>query len=177
LEPPHLRDRAWLEQVYRDRVRLVAYVLRRLGATDEDCDEVIQDVFLKLWTVRREIRDHEALGSWLTSAARNGLIDRYRRRQRTSQILPLLKTWEESLRIADALDIRIDVVRAAMSEVAAEDSDREILQWFYGEPPLSVRVIAQRLKCRVSTVTSRLTRLRARIRKIVCAKLQSRSPR
>jgi RNA polymerase sigma factor (sigma-70 family) len=68
------------EIVLRHRPRLLEFIRRRVR-TDEDAEDILQDVlyqFLSNYSVARPI---EQLTSWLYTVARNRIIDWYRKRK------------------------------------------------------------------------------------------------
>jgi len=65
------------------------------GASREDVDDLVQDVFLTAWRRLDTLRDPAAFGGWLTTIARSRAIDFHRRTQR-AEPLP------DHLAVADA---------------------------------------------------------------------------
>jgi RNA polymerase sigma-70 factor, ECF subfamily len=52
----------------------------RMTAGHADSEDIVQDVFLKLWKDPRQIRDAQALRGWILRAVSNRAIDRFRRK-------------------------------------------------------------------------------------------------
>ena len=61
--------------------RLGAYIGRRLPA--QDVDDVLQDVLLRIHKNLKYLNDDSRFGPWVYSVARNAVVDRLRRRDRT----------------------------------------------------------------------------------------------
>ena len=72
---------AVLEQAARrERPKLLNFIRRRVK-TDEDAEDILQDVFYRLVTSYSVTEPIEELTSWLFRAARNRIIDWYRKRK------------------------------------------------------------------------------------------------
>ena len=136
-----------LRWALRDYAALVRGIARRiLPGHDRDIEECTADVFVALW---RNAARLEATGTpvraWLIVTARNTAINRYRALQRHDPA-------------GDAAD------ELAVLVAALEPPDREIfLRKYYLMQ--SSREIAAALDLRVSTVNTRLSRGRDRLRR------------
>lgn len=72
---------AVLEQAaQRERPKLLNFIRRRVK-TDEDAEDILQDVFYRLVTSYSVTEPIEELTSWMFRAARNRIIDWYRKRK------------------------------------------------------------------------------------------------
>lgn len=63
-----------------ERERLFDFIRRRVGL-DEDAEDILQDVFLQLVSSYNVTEPIEHLTAWLFTAARNKVIDWYRKRR------------------------------------------------------------------------------------------------
>ncbi len=77
----------------RERPRLLDFIRRRVK-TDQDAEDILQDVFYGLVSSYSVTEPIERLTAWLFRAARNRIIDLYRKRK--PETLPL-EELEESL--------------------------------------------------------------------------------
>ena len=70
-------DRDAFSRLYTDYVRMVHAIL--LGRVPRrDVDDLVQDVFITVYTRIRELRDATAFGGWLAAIARNRATDHLR---------------------------------------------------------------------------------------------------
>lgn len=70
-----------MERAFRsERKRLLDFIRRRVR-TDEDAEDILQDVFYQLATGYSVTEPIEKLTSWLFTVARNKIIDWYRKRK------------------------------------------------------------------------------------------------
>jgi RNA polymerase sigma factor (sigma-70 family) len=70
------------ETMKRERSRLLAFIRRRVS-TDEDAEDILQDVFYRLLSSYSVTAPIEQLTSWLFHVARNRVIDWYRTQKGT----------------------------------------------------------------------------------------------
>lgn len=72
-------SRRAFDEIYRlYAARLYAFCLQYCKVR-EDAEEIVEDVFVKLWTVRKDIRSEQSLKSLLFTISRRQLINAYRR--------------------------------------------------------------------------------------------------
>ncbi len=72
-------SRRAFDEIYRLYAgRLYAFCLQYCKVR-EDAEEIVEDVFVKLWTVRKDIRSEQSLKSLLFTISRRQLINAYRR--------------------------------------------------------------------------------------------------
>ena len=66
--------------VQKERRRLLEFIRRRVP-TQEDAEDVLQDVFYELVNTYRLMKPVEQIASWLFTVARNKITDRYRKKK------------------------------------------------------------------------------------------------
>jgi RNA polymerase sigma-70 factor, ECF subfamily len=76
----------------------VFWYLRRIGLRPEEAEEIIQEVFLRLFQRLSEKEEHDQLRSWVFRVAHNLAIDQYRRQRRFT-----LKSPQEWVELSDLL--------------------------------------------------------------------------
>ncbi|WP_028206237.1 RNA polymerase sigma factor [Paraburkholderia nodosa] len=86
MEPPPTshpmtdRDSDIAATVVRERTRLVNFIRRRIGDPD-DAEDILQDVFSEFVQAYRLPAPIEQASAWLFRAARNRIIDRFRKKK------------------------------------------------------------------------------------------------
>lgn len=157
------------QQALFDRYQrgVLGYCLLACNGDRERALELTQDTFLRALSSLRQLQEPERFRGWLFSIAANlcrGLGAQEARRRE------LLAAARLSLEAAPADDepqereARIAVVQRLLSRV--EDPNvRAVVALKYGEPEHTTREIAARLGLPHGTVTSRLVRFRAAIRR------------
>lgn len=66
--------------IVKERKRLLDFIRKRVP-TQEDAEDVLQDVFYELVNTYRLMKPVEQVASWLFTVARNKITDRYRKKK------------------------------------------------------------------------------------------------
>jgi RNA polymerase sigma factor (sigma-70 family) len=81
IEEKEISQDTTVEQAYRfERKRLLGFIRRRVR-TEEDAEDILQDVFYQLLSGYSVTEPIEKLTSWLFTVAKNKIIDWYRKRK------------------------------------------------------------------------------------------------
>ena len=152
---------AWPELVARFAPYVRTIAVRGYRLSEQDGEDVFQEVFLRAWTRIDTLRDDAAIRPWLGQLTRRLAIDRIRARTReaaradldTLHDVPaadLLAGLDESLALRDAIE--------RMSGI-----HRDVVDRFFVEGQ-SHATIAADLGIAEGTVASRIARARLRLR-------------
>ena len=95
------RDATAEQAVRNERKRLFDFIRRRVR-TEEDAEDILQDVFYQLVASYSVTEPIEKMTSWLFTVARNKIIDWYRRR-RPAGVNPEFEQSGEPLNLEDIL--------------------------------------------------------------------------
>ena len=98
-------DERALEEVFRAHYAGMCAFVRRFVHAPDVAEELVQDVFFKLWTKREGLTDIDALKTYLFRAARNTALNSLRRKK-------LENSWEER-----------EAARGEPTTMAATDDD------------------------------------------------------
>lgn len=155
-----LRDRQAFAEVYRaTSAKLYGIILRILRRRDI-ADEVLQEVYVKIWDRAGDFRAERASPiAWMAAIARNRALDEVRRKQAVSiedhpeiqDIASAEETGIESVlrgedakRLADCL-ARLETNRRQMVVLAyCEGASREELAAKYGQPVNTIKTWLRR---------------------------------
>ncbi len=96
------------ETVRKYRDRLLRFIRTRVRSED-DAQDILQDVFGELIEAYRGMETIERVTSWLFQVARNKIVDRYRRKKREA---PLRATAERD----DGTDVSLDDILPDLSD-------------------------------------------------------------
>lgn len=138
------------------RIYLIALSITQ---NSSDAEDVMQNVFIKLWKYTKPFNNEEHLNKWLTAVSVNESRD-YIKNPFRKRKLPL----EDAVNIS-VLDKteNIDLFRAVMS---LDTKDRTIIHLFYYED-MSIADIADIIKIKESAVKTRLFRARGRLKSVL----------
>lgn len=140
-----------------DRYGRVAFGLAQAMLGDpEAAEEVVQDVFERVWREARSYRaERGSVRTWLLAIARNAAIDRYRRSAKRGRERPLEDDPERPDPEAEALlerAVRSERVRAALATLPPEQRSVIALSFYGG---FAQSEIATRLRVPLGTVKGR----------------------
>lgn len=74
------QNEAIRQTIEQERKRLFDFIRRRVP-TQEDAEDILQDVFFELVNTYRLVRPVKQMASWLFTVARNKITDRYRKKK------------------------------------------------------------------------------------------------
>ena len=166
------RDESACVRLFRRHAPRVARALRvGFQLTPAEADDVMQESFIRAFKNLDQLRQPERFGMWVqVIARREGLatvIDRAHRGQTDAAIAAEASKVVEQ---APPEDAALGIVRGLLSELE-EGPERRIVHRFYVDGDCTVQQLADELGIAKGTVTSRLTRFRARIKRRLVALL------
>ncbi len=181
-EPEHL-IREWQAGGRREEIfhllyerysHAVGYFFRKRGFSREDCLDLCQDTFVRVYQGMKKFRLEASFETWLFRIARNVWRNALRHRsaaKREGEEVPLEDTEPESKTGEDIgpldavlVDERLRLVRDAMTELPPQQQ-RIIIMIITQD--LQYREIAALLDIPVGTVKSQLSKARKRLRQIL----------
>jgi RNA polymerase sigma factor (sigma-70 family) len=155
--------------IRRERGRLLNFI-RRSVPTDEDAEDILQDVFLQFVSAFDEIEFLGRVSAWLFKTAKNKIIDRYRKKKPESfsdNIIPVSE-YDEEAEVISLEDIIPDLsgmpdeiywqnllwkeIENALEEMPEEQKEVFIMNEF---EDLSFREISEIKKVSINTLLSR----------------------
>ena len=157
-------DAAWEEfvQVYQDYVYVI---IRRMGVSREDCQDLLQAVMLKLWKKlpKFEYDDSRRFRSWLATVARNTVLDHVRKQREINPepgeeiALPEIETLAER-------EWELYLTNLALENISERFSDQAITVFRMSLDGQSTATIAGRLELKPNTVNQLRKRVRDRLK-------------
>jgi RNA polymerase sigma-70 factor, ECF subfamily len=136
-------DRDAFARLYADYSRMVHAIL--LGRVPRrDVDDLVQDVFLAVFTRIRELRDPMAFGGWLATIARNRATDYHRRSHEQVEMPTELPGGDpietETMAVLDVVRRLPDAYRETLLMRLVEGMSGAEIAGRTGLTPASVRV-------------------------------------
>lgn len=142
-------------------VRLCRFICSRL-ADEDDAEDILQEVFLRIHANLTTVRDMKKLESWVYQIARNSIIDYYRSK-RTHVELSDYPVEDED----DSLDIPVSLspyLREVVESLPEPYREALILTEYQG---VSQKELSDRLGISFSGAKSRVQRARQKVRDIM----------
>lgn len=141
---------------YKDHLFVAAFNILK---NREDAEDVVQDTFVRYYTVSKEFEDEKHVKSWLLRVAINRAKDMLRLFWRRNRC-PLDENFMEGA-VVDSEDEEL-----VISVLKLPRKYRIVIHLFYYED-YSVKEISEMLKMRENTVKSRLSRGRSLLKGIL----------
>jgi len=140
--------------------RLKQFILKRIP-DEQNAEDILQEVFLKIHTRIDTLRDEEKLQSWMYQIARNAIADYYREQKATVELSEALLLPEEPLVDDDVVKDLIPSVKAMVDSLPDDYREALILTEYQG---LTQRELAEKLGMSLSGAKSRVQRAREKLK-------------
>ncbi len=140
--------------------RLKQFILKRVP-DEQNAEDILQNVFLKIHARIGTLRDEEKLQSWMYQIARNAVTDYYREHKATIELPEAFELPGEAVVDDDAVKDLIPSVRAMVNSLPDEYREALILTEYEG---LTQRELAERLGLSFSGAKSRVQRAREKLK-------------
>jgi RNA polymerase sigma-70 factor (ECF subfamily) len=150
---------AWNELVERFSRYVYAIAVRGFRLSDDDAEDVFQDVFTRIYLRLDTLRDDSALRPWIAQLTRRRCLDLIATRRRETPAEEDSLTKEESADLADVEEAF--AVREALGGLS--DTCQDILDRFFARDQ-SYRTIAEELDIPSGTIASRIARCLGRLK-------------
>lgn len=150
---------AWNELVERYSRYVYAIAVRGFRLSDDDAEDVFQDVFTRVYLRLDTLRDDSAVRPWIAQLTRRRCLDVLASKGREAVSDEETLTAEESADLADVEEAF--AVREALGGLS--ETCQDILDRFFAQDQ-SYRTIAEELDIPSGTIASRIARCLGRLR-------------
>lgn len=134
--------------------------LRRFVGEDQQCKDIVQDVFVELWNKRENLQIHTNLGAYLRKASVNKALNHLKQTQRFStedadRLPETADPQAELLQAQDALEIREQALADAIEALPEKCRQVFVLSRFEN---MSHKQIAAELGISTKTIENQITK-------------------
>ncbi len=153
------QNRAALSALYDRYARVVYSVAYRSLNSVEESEEVVMDVFAKIWTTAASYDSTKArVDTWIFMMTRSRVLDRLRSKQRRGKVTTAITVFDTPTTANDAsLDLEVaerrQVVLTALASLPVEQRQVLELAYYHG---WSQREIAEHTDTALGTVKTRI---------------------
>jgi RNA polymerase sigma-70 factor (ECF subfamily) len=164
----NVMDEVRFERLYRSHVGAVEAIVRQFRFRDAAAEDLVQDIFIRAWTKRENLRDVASFSGWLLSIARNACLSALKSQKRLATILnsyhgdeSCCRRWSPSIddgQISLEREFYLIILRQAI-ECHSHRARAQIARLFYIEEK-TVEDIAGCLGMNTNTILSHLYRFR-----------------
>ena len=160
------------EELVRPHVNYLYRLAFRFCSNQEDAEDLVQDLLIKLYSRRAELEKVEKLRPWMTTSLYRMFVDGYRKKARSPLELiddetAFYETTVTEDSAPDAImgeDQRIDQIQAAFNRLS---EDHRILMTLHDIEGYRLVELESMLGIPVGTLKSRIHRARARMRELL----------
>ncbi len=131
----------------------------------EDAEEIVQEVFLKIWNNREELSAQKSFESYLFTIAKNGILNSIRKSKSEQAYLNYAKLHPSKNILLDEELNFVELEKAYKEVVAQLSPRRKEIFLFKREQSLSNAEIAEKMNISVKTVENQMTSALYEIRK------------
>jgi RNA polymerase sigma-70 factor (ECF subfamily) len=158
-------DKSSIDQLYKlYHKKIFAFSLSYLK-NEQLAYDVVQDVFVKIWENRKQIKNHEGVDSLLFITAKNILISMFRKKASEKSYLKYLKDTVVNIGEDTNETIDYNFLNQYYEELISElPEKRKQIFILSRKSGLSNREIAQKLKISEKTVENQMTKALAYFR-------------
>jgi RNA polymerase sigma-70 factor, ECF subfamily len=153
------QDRTALSALYDRYARVVYSVAYRSLGSVEESEEVVMDVFAKVWTTAASYNSQKArVDTWIFMMTRSRVLDRLRSLQRRGKVTAAVTTFEVPTATNDAsteLEITERRLQVTTALASLPVEQRQVLEMAYYQG-WSQREIAERTGIALGTVKTRI---------------------
>jgi RNA polymerase sigma-70 factor (ECF subfamily) len=136
--------------------RLYGFAKKYLNS-GEDAEEIVQEVFLKIWEKKDNIDENQAFSAYLFQSAKNRIFNGFRKRVNEQAYLNhLIYASQENMNFTER-DIQYEAVKLKIEQlVAAMPSKRQEIFRLSRESGLKNKEIAEKLNISIKTVENQM---------------------
>jgi len=148
-------DEAAFSICYAEYGRMLMPFLIRLVGSQDSAEEIIQEVFLKVWLHRDRLAEVESPKSWLFRVAANAARNWLKKKMRIEQQVHTQPSEAARDLVTERLDMRA-VFHLVQATIQSFPPQRKLIYQMSREEGLKPAEIADRLQLSVSTVKNTL---------------------
>lgn len=173
IDPQHIRklkagNQIAFETIYDCFSQKVHSIAIRFGLNREDANEVVQDVFMKLWNHRSSLNEHLSIKAYLFTITKNTLINR----QKKIAYEIAYKKYLEKQDLNSFLDPENEIFYSDIEQLAETAIDKLPIQQkeiflLSKKEDLPSKEIADKLNLSLRTVENQIYRATKKIREVL----------
>jgi RNA polymerase sigma-70 factor, ECF subfamily len=151
------------ETIYQQfREPLKSFITKRIQ-DETSAEDLVHDVFLKIHSQIKTLKEPDKLPAWIYQIARNSIIDSYRKKRQMVDITDPILELEQNEMIQGPEDLN-RVVQSMIEKLPTQDKEALLMSDFQG---VNQAEIARRLGISLSGAKSRVQRARKKLKDLL----------
>ena len=154
------------DKLYHLYKKRTFFFVKRMVKLTEEAEGIVQEVFMKLWEGRSELKDDTTINAWLFRIAYNLSIDKLRKLTCSKEYLDYLKYYSKDENLDTEKVVNFNLLQEKLDEIVATlPEQRKIIFQLSRKEGLSNKEIAEKLNISINTVENQLVSSLKLIRK------------
>lgn len=150
-------DKKAFEQIFKKYSERIYYFSIKYLKLKEDAEEITQEVFVRLWNRRFDLKTELSFSSYLFMIAKNAVIDMLRKRQKESVFNEDINSGVESSSHDDSKSIEYNELHEIIQNSIQElPQKRRQIYLLSRDEGLTYKQIAEKLNISIKTVESHM---------------------
>ncbi|MBU4216746.1 RNA polymerase sigma factor [Candidatus Parcubacteria bacterium] len=162
----------FLHIVKRYKTKLLSYIRRISNVSQEEAEDLLQDVFLKVFVNLNDFDDGLKFSSWIYRITHNVVIDNFRKTKSRPQMVELDMNSDRIKHLADDFDIERSLdsnflkikIQTALGQLDLKYRDILILKYLEEK---DYQEISDIIKKPIGTVASRINKAKQELKKVL----------
>ncbi len=161
-------DRVSFEKIFNKYSERIYYFSIRYLKHKEDAEEITQEVFVRLWNRRHDLKTELSFSSYLFMIAKNAVIDMLRKRQKEAAINEDFDQNIKSPLYEDNKSIEYKELKKIVTDaIQSLPEKRKQIYLLSREEALTYKQIAEKLDISIKTVESHMRLALQQLKKII----------
>ncbi len=161
-------DKKSFEVIYQHYADKVFFVAKSFHINNEDAKEIVQDVFLKVWEKRADIKEGQSFKAYLITIAKNMLLNKLKKKTHEATFKHYLKKFSDNFEnTTENYIIYSDLESYANGFIESMPNKRKQILLLKREKGLSNKEIAMQLNISKRTVDNNLYKANKALKELI----------
>lgn len=161
-------DKKAFEIIYQHYADKVFYVAKSFHINSEDAKEIVQDVFLKVWEKRADIKEGQSFKAYLITIAKNMLLNKLKKKTHEATFKHYLKKFSNNFEdTTENYIIYSDLESYANNFIENMPNNRKQILLLKREKGLTNKEIAMQLNISKRTVDNNLYKANKALKELI----------
>lgn len=153
-----LGDQQSFKELYLIFAPKLYYFSRKYKLSDEECEGVVQDVFLKIWEKRKGLNPDLSFNAYVFLMAKNQILNGFKKQASERAYFNYLEKEDQATDQSEQEILGMDLQRIAIQAIESLPDKRKNIYKMSREKGLSNQEIAERLEISKSTVENQINK-------------------
>lgn len=154
------------EEIYKFYCDRLFYFAQSYLGNKEASEETVQDIFVKIWEIRKSLDPEKSFGSFLFTVTKNDILNKFKKRKHEKAYAEHLRHHMETVHNKTEIDIYLNETKQIIDKaVASMPPQRQKIFILSRENGLSYKEIAEQLNIGEKTIETHIRLALKNVRK------------